>query len=129
MEMYAGEKSCQVYGENVWLPDETLQAAKEFVDVLPEEINPRGHCYLGNYPQALTHAALIQAAHVPAHLIRVAGAVVETVRRRQHMPGGDHNPRAMGDREDLRRVLGIRERHHHRHHEVNQCHNLNTSSG
>ncbi len=31
MEMYAGEKSCQVYGENVWLPDETLAAAKEFV--------------------------------------------------------------------------------------------------
>ena len=29
--MYAGEKSCQVYGENVWLPDETLQAAREFV--------------------------------------------------------------------------------------------------
>ena len=27
----AGEKSCQVYGENVWLPDETLQAAREFV--------------------------------------------------------------------------------------------------
>ena len=31
MEMYAGEKSCNVYGENVWLPDETLEAAKEFV--------------------------------------------------------------------------------------------------
>ena len=31
MEMYAGEKSCKVYGENVWLPDETLQASKEFV--------------------------------------------------------------------------------------------------
>jgi isocitrate dehydrogenase len=31
MEMYAGEKSCRVYGENVWLPDETLQAAREFV--------------------------------------------------------------------------------------------------
>src|SRR5437764_1419681 len=31
MEMFAGEKSCRVYGENVWLPDETLQAAKEFV--------------------------------------------------------------------------------------------------
>src|SRR5882724_11946066 len=25
MEMFAGEKSCKVYGENVWLPDETLQ--------------------------------------------------------------------------------------------------------
>lgn len=31
MEMYAGEKSVKVYGENVWLPDETLQASKEFV--------------------------------------------------------------------------------------------------
>jgi isocitrate dehydrogenase len=30
-EMYAGEKSCKVYGENVWLPDETLAASKEFV--------------------------------------------------------------------------------------------------
>ena len=29
--MYAGEKSCKVYGENVWLPDETLEASKEFV--------------------------------------------------------------------------------------------------
>jgi isocitrate dehydrogenase len=31
MEMYAGEKSCRIYGENVWLPDETLAAAKEYV--------------------------------------------------------------------------------------------------
>jgi len=31
MEMYAGEKSCAVYGENVWLPDETLEASREFV--------------------------------------------------------------------------------------------------
>jgi isocitrate dehydrogenase len=31
MEMYAGEKACRVYGENVWLPEETLQAAREFV--------------------------------------------------------------------------------------------------
>jgi GH15 family glucan-1,4-alpha-glucosidase len=47
------------------------EAAELFADLLdlanplgllPEEINPRGHCYLGNYPQALTHAALIQAA-------------------------------------------------------------------
>ncbi|NIO38961.1 MAG: NADP-dependent isocitrate dehydrogenase, partial [Burkholderiales bacterium] len=30
MEMFAGEKSCKVYGEDVWLPDETLDAAKEF---------------------------------------------------------------------------------------------------
>ena len=31
MEIYAGEKSTKVYGENVWLPDETLAAAKEYV--------------------------------------------------------------------------------------------------
>jgi isocitrate dehydrogenase len=31
MEIYAGEKSTHVYGENVWLPDETLEAAKEYV--------------------------------------------------------------------------------------------------
>jgi isocitrate dehydrogenase len=31
MEMFAGEKSCRIYGENVWLPEETLQASKEYV--------------------------------------------------------------------------------------------------
>jgi isocitrate dehydrogenase len=31
MEMFAGEKATKVYGENVWLPDETLEASKEFV--------------------------------------------------------------------------------------------------
>jgi len=31
MEMFAGEKSCRVYGENVWLPEETLEASKDFV--------------------------------------------------------------------------------------------------
>ena len=31
MEMYAGEKSCRVYGENIWLPDETLAASRDFV--------------------------------------------------------------------------------------------------
>ncbi len=31
MEIYAGEKSTHVYGSDVWLPEETLQAAKEFV--------------------------------------------------------------------------------------------------
>ena len=30
MEIYAGEKSNQVYGENTWLPDETLQAIQDF---------------------------------------------------------------------------------------------------
>jgi isocitrate dehydrogenase len=31
MEIYAGEKATRVYGENVWLPDETLAVAKEYV--------------------------------------------------------------------------------------------------
>ncbi len=31
MEVYAGEKACRVYGENVWLPDETLTAVNEFL--------------------------------------------------------------------------------------------------
>ncbi|SNX60099.1 isocitrate dehydrogenase (NADP) [Nitrosomonas ureae] len=31
MEIYAGEKSTQIYGPDVWLPEETLQAAEEFV--------------------------------------------------------------------------------------------------
>lgn len=31
MEIYAGEKSTKVYGSDVWLPDETLTAAREFV--------------------------------------------------------------------------------------------------
>jgi len=31
MEIYAGEKSTRVYGEDVWLPEETLDAVKEFV--------------------------------------------------------------------------------------------------
>ncbi|MCO6434377.1 NADP-dependent isocitrate dehydrogenase [Nitrosomonas nitrosa] len=31
MEVYAGEKSTKLYGEDVWLPDETLQAAREYV--------------------------------------------------------------------------------------------------
>jgi isocitrate dehydrogenase len=30
MEIYAGEKSTRIYGKDTWLPDETLQAAKEF---------------------------------------------------------------------------------------------------
>ena len=31
MEIYAGEKSTQVYGPDVWLPDETLQVLKDYV--------------------------------------------------------------------------------------------------
>ncbi len=31
MEIFAGEKSTRVYGSDVWLPDETMEAVKEFV--------------------------------------------------------------------------------------------------
>ena len=31
MEVYAGEKSLKVYGDNVWLPEETLKAVKDYV--------------------------------------------------------------------------------------------------
>ncbi len=31
MEVYAGEKALKVYGENVWLPDETIEAIKEYI--------------------------------------------------------------------------------------------------
>jgi isocitrate dehydrogenase len=31
MEIYAGEKSLEVYGEDQWLPEETLTAMKEFI--------------------------------------------------------------------------------------------------
>lgn len=31
MEIYAGEKSTQVYGPDVWLPEETLDAVKDYV--------------------------------------------------------------------------------------------------
>ena len=31
MEIYAGEKATQVYGEDVWMPEETLDAMKQYV--------------------------------------------------------------------------------------------------
>ncbi|MCB1801612.1 MAG: NADP-dependent isocitrate dehydrogenase, partial [Gammaproteobacteria bacterium] len=31
MEIFAGEKSTRIYGEGVWLPEETLTAVKEYV--------------------------------------------------------------------------------------------------
>jgi isocitrate dehydrogenase len=31
MEIFAGEKSTKVYGPDVWLPDETLDAVKNYV--------------------------------------------------------------------------------------------------
>ena len=31
MEVYAGEKSTKIYGDDVWLPDETLDVLKQFL--------------------------------------------------------------------------------------------------
>jgi isocitrate dehydrogenase len=31
MEVYAGEKSTKVYGDNTWLPEETMQAVRDYV--------------------------------------------------------------------------------------------------
>lgn len=31
MEVYAGEKATRIYGENIWFPDETISALKEYV--------------------------------------------------------------------------------------------------
>ncbi|CAM2149062.1 isocitrate dehydrogenase [Pararobbsia alpina] len=31
MEIFAGEKATRVYGENVWMPDETLDAVREYI--------------------------------------------------------------------------------------------------
>ncbi len=31
MEIYAGEKANSIYGENTWLPDETIDAVKEYI--------------------------------------------------------------------------------------------------
>src|SRR5918994_3481480 len=47
--------------EAAQLFDDLLELANP-LGLLPEEINPTTHGYLGNYPQALTHAALVQAA-------------------------------------------------------------------
>ena len=31
MEVYCGEKSTEVYGKDIWLPDETIEALKEYI--------------------------------------------------------------------------------------------------
>ena len=50
MEIYAGEKSVDIYGDNTWLPDETLDAVKEFMvacDCCMEKKRKKKKC-LGN---------------------------------------------------------------------------------
>src|SRR5690606_2168163 len=40
MEVYAGEKSTKVYGEGVWLPDETLEAFKQYLVGIKGPLTP-----------------------------------------------------------------------------------------
>ena len=47
MEMYAGEKSCKVYGENVWLPDDSAQASLRDTAFLPRWSSPSIPCRAG----------------------------------------------------------------------------------
>ena len=41
MEIFAGEKSTKVYGPDVWLPEETLHAVRDFVVSIKGPLKPR----------------------------------------------------------------------------------------
>src|ERR1700743_3028034 len=40
MEIFAGEKATRIYGPDVWLPDETLQAVKEYIVSIKGPLTP-----------------------------------------------------------------------------------------
>jgi len=61
--------------------------------LLPEEIDPATGAYLGNYPQALTHAALVQASLA----LRVSGPVADSLlerRQRRAASAANHQRRS-----------------------------------
>ena len=66
--------------EGLRLFEEVLDLANELL-LLPEEIDPRGGAYLGNYPLALSQAGLV-------HAVTEVQAVLDTE------PRGDRHPRA-----------------------------------
>ena len=39
MEVYCGEKSTQVYDADTWLPDETIEALKEYIVSIKGPLN------------------------------------------------------------------------------------------
>jgi len=43
MEIYAGEKALKVYGDDAWLPQETLDAVREFHPPVSHHIRPDKH--------------------------------------------------------------------------------------
>jgi GH15 family glucan-1,4-alpha-glucosidase len=54
---------------------ERLLALRNDVGLLAEEYDPRARCMLGNFPQALTHMALVNTAyllHLPADVAKLA---------------------------------------------------------
>ena len=59
MEIYAGEKSTQVYGEGVWLPEETLEAVKDFVVSIKGPLTPKQLAFLQSMSTNLIEASFM----------------------------------------------------------------------